>query len=159
MNIDTHVDTNISVHSYAEISILRDIVCPHTHKHTQTCNSMKPNLLRVGFRVQHWGVSYHIISSPQKRWLQFFSLLCIPHITSSPLNTLSSSFNRHHLPSSSLPSFSLPSSPLPSPSGTQMERVDLTIDDSRDRYKLSGAYTTSYEVEVLKKKKCIEIQR
>jgi hypothetical protein len=40
-----------------------------------------------------------------------------------------------------------------------MERVDLTIDDSRDRYKLSGAYTTSYEVEVLKKKKCIEIQR
>jgi hypothetical protein len=149
MNIDTHVDTNIPVHSYAEISILRDTVCPHTHRHAIRWN---PTSFGLGLGCSTG--EYHIISSPQKRWLQFFSLLCIPHITSSPLNTLSSSFNRHHLPSSSLPS-----SLLPSPSGTQMERVDLTIDDSRDRYKLSGAYTTSYEVEVLKKKKCIEIQR
>jgi hypothetical protein len=83
-------------------------------------------------------------------------LLCSPYITSSPFSIPSQLlFLFHQLTSS--PTLFSPFLPLPP--GTQMERVDLTIDDSRDRYKLSGAYTSSYEVEVLKKKKCIEIQR
>ena len=40
-----------------------------------------------------------------------------------------------------------------------MERVDLTLDNRRDRNVQSRPYTTSYDIDVLKKKKCIEIQR
>ena len=43
--------------------------------------------------------------------------------------------------------------------GTQMERVDLTLDSKNDRQLYSGPYVTSYEVETLKRIKIVEIQR
>jgi carboxypeptidase C (cathepsin A) len=43
--------------------------------------------------------------------------------------------------------------------GTQMERIDLRLDDKRDTCLVPKRYVTAYEVNMLKKVKSIEIQR
>ena len=96
-----------------------------------------------GYRNKQTGAVYHHASSQtptdQKKAMRDYTNLRTRETQTSEMRTLSIQPNRE--------------------SGTQMERIDLRIDNKRDRVKFSRVYLTADELLLKKKTNLIEIQR